>query len=131
MTAPTTTALTFATGIAPFPAHTAFTLDAVTDGAPLFHLRSTDPSGPQFVAIDPVAYFPDYRPEVPADAVADLALTGENAAVLALVSIPGTGAADATANLLAPLVVNKDTGAAAQVVLTDDATYPVKARLRR
>lgn len=131
MTASTLSTLTFGQGIAPFPSHLAFTLDAVSDGAPLFHLRSTDPTGPQFVAIDPVAYFPDYHPEVPAAAVTDLDLTDDNAAVLALVSIPATGAADATANLLAPLVVNKDTGSAAQIVLTDDATYPVKARLRR
>lgn len=123
--------LTLPKGIAPFPAHTEFTLEPVTGDGPLYWLRSTDAHGPQFVAIDPVAYFPDYTPEVPDDAAADLALTGDNAALLALVSIPAEGAAEATANLLAPVVVNKDTGTAAQVVLHDEKAYPVKARLRR
>ena len=123
--------LTLPKGIAPFPTHTEFTLDPVTEDGPLYWLRSTDENGPQFVAVDPVAYFPFYSPEVPDDAVADLALTAENAALLALVSIPATGATDATANLLAPVVVNKDTGTAAQVVLHDEKAYPVKAPLRR
>lgn len=131
MTAAHLPALHIAKGIAPFPGHTEFTLDPVVDGGPLFHLRAATPGGPQFVVIDPVAYFPEYSPEVPDAAVTDLGLTVDNATVLALVSIPATGAADATANLLAPLVVNSDTGAAAQVVLQDENTYPVKARLRR
>lgn len=126
-----TPVLTLPKGIAPFPKHTEFTLDAVAADGPLYWLRSTDPNGPQFVAIDPIAYFPFYSPEVPDDAVADLHLTETNAALLALVSIPGTGAADATANLLAPVVVNKDTNTAAQVVLRDEIAYPVKAQLRR
>lgn len=125
------TALTITKGIAMFPGHTTFTLDTVAPGGPLFTLRADDPAGPQFVVIDPVAYFPEYRPEVPDALVDDLHLTDANAAVLALVSIPATGAADATANLLAPLVVNTETGHAAQVVLHDENTYPLKARLRR
>ena len=128
---PPTPVLNLPRGIAPFPAHTEFTLDAVTVDGPLYWLRSTDPTGPQFVAIDPSAFFPFYNPEVPDDAVADLGLTAQNAALFALVSIPGTGAADATANLLAPVVVNKDTNTAAQIVLFDEESYPVKANLRR
>lgn len=131
MTATTLSALTFGTGIAPFPTHTEFTLDAVADDGPLFWLRAATPGGPEFVAIDPVAYFPYYAPEVPDTVVTELGLNVDNAAVLALVSIPASGAADATANLLAPVVVNKNTGAAAQVVLHDEDAYPVKARLRR
>lgn len=120
--------LTLTDGIAPFAQHTSFTLTPVTADGPLYTLTSTTPGGPEFVLIDPAAYFPQYTPEVPEPVVDALALTTHNAKALALVSIPASGAADATANLLAPVVLNVETGRAAQVVLTDGA-YAVREPL--
>ena len=86
-------------------------------GSPFSLLRSLDHADLEFLVAAPVVLFPDYEPEVD-DAHADaLELTrAEDALVLVLITVTDR-AEDATANLLAPIVVNLNTLRAAQVVL--------------
>ena len=79
--------------------------------------------------VAPVSLFPDYAPEID-DAQADaLGLeAAEDALILVIVTV-GERPEDATANLLAPIVVNVHTRASAQIVLpmapVDDLRRPL------
>ncbi|MST32777.1 flagellar assembly protein FliW [Acidimicrobiaceae bacterium USS-CC1] len=85
------------------------------DESPFVLLSAEEPSV-RFVVAPPHIFFPDYRPEVPADIRADLALADGEGLLLVILTL-GSGPADTTANLLGPLVVNPATGRARQAVL--------------
>jgi flagellar assembly factor FliW len=63
-----------------------------------------------------MAVFPDYEPEIDSATAERLELEGsEDALMLAVVTL-GDTVADATLNLLGPIVVNRHTNRAAQAV---------------
>lgn len=103
-----------------------FRLQPLDDLGFLFSMRSIDNDGVRLFVVAPEPYFPDYSPEVAADAVAPLGL-GPAPATLLVVVHPGDDRHPPTANLLAPIVVNPATGAALQVVLDSDE-WPLRAR---
>jgi flagellar assembly factor FliW len=121
--------LNLAGGLAGFPAAARFALIELPEASPLFLLRSLDEPGLEFVVAPPGVFFPDYTPEVD-DASADrLALTDAADALLLVVLTIQGGIDTATANLLAPIVINQRTRAAAQVIVQGD--WPLRAPLRR
>lgn len=115
-------------GLAGFPSSERYVLEEVVDGGPLFRLTSLDEEGLEFVVAAPGLFFPDYAPVVDDASVQRLGLTGEDDALVLVVLTLGDTTADATANLLAPLVVNRGDGSAMQVVV--EGTYPLRAPLR-
>lgn len=115
-------------GLAGFPSSERFVLGEVVDGGPLFRLTSLDEEGLEFVVASPGVFFPDYAPVIDDASVRRLGLTGEQDALLLVVLTLGSTAREATANLLAPLVVNRRDGAAAQVVV--EGAYPLRAPLQ-
>lgn len=122
--------LTFPVGMAGFPDDREYVLERADDTCTTFRLRSTSPDGPCFLAIAPSAFFADYEPEIPDDAVLTLDLTGaEDAVLLSLVSVPEGDPQGATANLFAPVVINHRTRVGAQVILNDKGAYPLRRRL--
>jgi flagellar assembly factor FliW len=72
----------------------------------------------RFVVVPPDGFVPDYAPVLGDDDVERLDLRDAEDAIVLLVVTLGARAADATVNLLGPVVVNRHTMAAAQVVLT-------------
>jgi flagellar assembly factor FliW len=77
-----------------------------------------------------VVFFPDYAPELDDDTVDRLGIsTAEDVLALVIVSL-GANPAEATANLLAPLVINRHTLDAAQTVLVSSG-YDVRTPLVR
>ncbi len=73
-------------------------------------------------------FFPDYNPELSDEWVETLGLRRvEDALVLVIVNA-GASIAEATVNLLAPIVINTVTLHAAQVVLSDPS-LPLRAPL--
>jgi flagellar assembly factor FliW len=93
------------------------------EGSPFSVLRSLDHEALEFLVAAPVALFPHYAPEIDDPTAESLALeTAEDALVLVLVTV-GERAEDATANLLAPIIVNVHSLVAAQIVLP---TAPVE-----
>jgi len=99
---------------------TGFTLTAVTEE--LYSLRAVDAAEVRLFLLDPQPFFPDYSPRVTEEALADLGT--EEPAVLVVVR-PGDGEAP-TANLLAPVLLNLETGAALQTIL-EGSSYPLRA----
>lgn len=118
--------LYFHSGIVGFPEAQHFAL--VEDGDGVFELQSADEAGPDFVVVAPHGFFPDYAPVID-DATAErLELQSAEDALLLLVVTLRERPEDASANLLAPLVVNHRTRQAAQVVLTGQ-DLPLRAPL--
>ena len=77
----------------------------------------------------PFVFFPDYEFVLEDDVMAALAIKGsEDMQIYTLVTIPGGNIKEMTANLMAPVVINKKTREAKQVVL-DKSQYTTKHRL--
>jgi flagellar assembly factor FliW len=117
MTRERTENLHFAEPLPGFPEEDEYTLTPIDEQGVLYSLRAVHEPGLRFVLAAPEAFFADYRPEL-ADALAPL-LGADDVSVLLMLTI-GTGLADATANLRAPVVVAGSTGRAVQVVLDDE-----------
>jgi flagellar assembly factor FliW len=111
-----------------FPEHRRFALARLDDAGVLCALRSLDDPDLRFLVVPPGAFFSDYAPEIDDQTAAALEIDSADD-VLALVMVnPGESARAATANLLAPVLVNHRTRRASQVVL-DDVTLPLRAPL--
>lgn len=120
--------ITMAGGLAGFPDLEQYVLVELPEASPLFLLRSVDVPGLEFVVTPPAVFFPDYAPEIDDASAERLGLTDASDALLLVVLTVGGGSDAATANLLAPLVINQRTRAAAQVVLSGD--WPLRAPVR-
>ena len=106
---------------------TRFDLTALDESGFLFALRSLEIAGVRLFVIPPQAYFQGYAPEVSASVRTALGLDATTQPVMLAVVHPGADE-PSTANLLAPILVNPVTGAAAQVVLDGDE-WPLRAPL--
>ncbi|HEY0249483.1 MAG TPA: flagellar assembly protein FliW [Gryllotalpicola sp.] len=101
---------------------TEYELEPVDAG--LFTLRSQGGTQRLFVVAGEV--LPSYQPEVADEQAAALGLAGPDDAELYVVVNPADG--EPTLNLMAPIVVNRRTRAAAQLVL-DGTRWPLRAAL--
>lgn len=104
-----------------------FTLSPLDDAGFLFALRSADEAAVRLFVMPPRPYFPAYVPQVDPSVLGELEADADDAVLLVVVH-PGQDGTPPTANLLAPVVVNARTGAAAQVVLDGD-DWPLRAPL--
>ena len=103
-----------------FPDHRRFALTRMDDTGVVCALRSLDEPDLRFLVVPPAAFFAEYTPELDdATAAALGASSGDDLLTLVLVT-SGDAPLSATANLLAPVVVNHRTRRGAQVVLHDE-----------
>jgi flagellar assembly factor FliW len=129
--APSVQALTFTEHLPGFPGHRDYVLVPGDAAGMLFWLQSVALEGPRFLAVPAPAFFPDYAPELPESVLTELGLLdAADAGLFCLVTVPAGDVASATANLRAPVVVNRDTHRARQVVLAD-GKHPIRRALRR
>jgi flagellar assembly factor FliW len=129
MTETTLPELTLSGGLAGFPDLERYALVELPETSPLFLLRSVDESGLEFVVAPPAVFFADYAPELDDATVERLGINDAADVLLLVVLTVGSGIDTATANLLAPIVINQRTRAAAQVIVQGD--WPLRALLRR
>ncbi|MGN6242587.1 MAG: flagellar assembly protein FliW [Motilibacteraceae bacterium] len=113
--------------IAGFPEHRRFALVRLDDAGVLSALRSVDDPALRFLVVPPAPFFPEYEPEIDEQWAERLQLNGDDDVLVLLIVTPGATAAESTANLLAPVMVNTRTRVAAQVLL--DGNLPLKAPL--
>lgn len=121
--------LMMAGGLAGFPDAERYVLVELPEASPLALLRSLDEPGLEFVVVPPTVFFPDYAPELDDADAERLGLTDAADALLLVVVTVGESVETSTVNLLAPVVINQRTLAAAQVIL--QANLPLRAPLRR
>jgi flagellar assembly factor FliW len=117
--------LTFVDGMPGFPGRQQFAIVAQPGLEPFLTLEPADGVGPTFVVVPPSAVIEDYEVPVDNDTAEALGIVEtDDAYMLAIVAI-GAEADGHTVNLLGPIVVNRHTGRARQVVLAD-SDYPLR-----
>ncbi|HEY0165812.1 MAG TPA: flagellar assembly protein FliW [Jatrophihabitans sp.] len=120
--------ITFATPIPGFEDERDFTVSALDAHGVLYALRSAKTPGLRFVVAAPGRFFPEYAPLLDASDVSALGVGDDDEVVLLVIVTVTDGLSDATANLLAPIVIAADRGTALQLVLSD-ADLPLRAPL--
>jgi len=121
-----TAALTFLApppGLAP---HVDFALAPVDGADGLFAMRAVDDAELRLYLVDPRSVLSEYAPVLTDEQADGLALETPDDALILVVAHPS--ADGVSVNLLAPVIVNRTTGAAAQVIL-EDQDYPLRAPL--
>ncbi|MBG0566899.1 flagellar assembly protein FliW [Actinoplanes sp. NEAU-A11] len=111
-----------------FPAHREFVLVRLNEEGLLYAFTSLDNPDLRFLVAPPEPFFPDYAPEIENEVFA--ALNTKDPDRLLLLTVITAGTDETTANLLAPIVVDRDSMRAMQVVLSG-SSYPVRAIMNR
>lgn len=104
----------------------AFELEPVPGAEGLYTLAAVERPEIRLYTIDAERHLPGYSPELPDDRAAELGIAAPKDASLLVVVTPSPEGS--TVNLLAPVIVNRSSGAALQLVLDDEA-FPVRAEL--
>ncbi|MDY0945365.1 flagellar assembly protein FliW [Frigoribacterium sp. CFBP9039] len=111
-----------------------FVLDEIEGAVGLFALRAVDAAVDDAVdaadvrlfVLDASVHLTDYSPVITDEQTALLELTDADDAMLLVVATPASSGM--TVNLLAPVVVNRVTGAGAQLIL-EGQDWPLRAEL--
>lgn len=111
-----------------FPAHQQFVLVRLHDQGLLYAFTSIQDPGLRFLVAPPEPFFPDYAPEIEREVLA--ALNTKDPDRLLVMVVITAGIDETTANLLAPIIVDRDSHRAMQVVL-NDSKLPVRAIMRK
>ncbi|MBM6623469.1 flagellar assembly protein FliW [Micrococcaceae bacterium RIT802] len=120
------TRLAFAAPLPGLTNLTEFTLEPVQDAVGLYSLDSATSPDIRFFVLDAATHLPDYTPRFSAE---QLALVGSPAKQqLSVLTMVNTSDREATVNLLAPVLVNPETGACAQVIL-EGQDWPLRSPL--
>ena len=119
----------FADGIPAFEDEHEFVVLPYEEGTPYMFLQSMATPELAFLMTDPFVFFPDYSFELDDENMDKLEIkTMDDVLVCTLISIPRSVVADMTTNLLAPVVINRHTMQAKQIVL-EKTQYTTKHRL--
>jgi flagellar assembly factor FliW len=110
--------ITFPEGLFGFESYRDYVLlDA--EKQPFYWLQSVDSVQAAFILINPFLIRPDYEVNINNEELSDIGIDGpEKALIFSIVTIPADRS-PMTMNLQGPLVINRDTRIAKQVILTD------------
>ena len=111
-----------------FPEHRQYVLVRVGDEGVLYALTSVESPGLRFLVVPPAPFFPDYAPEVDEEDLLALGASGADDLLVLLVINTGDAPNEASANLMAPIVLSQHTRRAVQLVLSGSG-QPVRAPL--
>jgi flagellar assembly factor FliW len=111
-----------------FPRHRQFVLVRLNDEGLLYAFTSIEDPELRFLVAPPEPFFPDYAPEIEDEVFAALNTTDPDRLLLLVVITAGVN--ETTANLLAPIVVDRDSRRAMQVILNGTG-MPVRAVMNR
>lgn len=122
--------ITFANGLPGFEQFRKFTLLQMEPDNPFAFLQSVEDGNLAFIVTNPFLFYSDYEFELSDDDVAELEIDHEQeVAIWSIVSIKEE-LADATLNLLAPVVINQPKKLAKQIIL-HNSPYQTKHKLMR
>jgi flagellar assembly factor FliW len=111
-----------------FPRHRQFVLVRLNDEGLLYAFTSIEDPELRFLVAPPEPFFQDYAPEIEDEVFA--ALNTKDPDRLLLLVVITAGVNETTANLLAPIVVDRDSRRAMQVIL-NGTSMPVRAVMNR
>ncbi|WP_286278514.1 flagellar assembly protein FliW [Naasia aerilata] len=101
-----------------------FELSSVEGAIGLFTLKDRDGADLRLFLVDPAVFVPGYDPEFTDDQLAPLG--ADSPATLEAFVVATMAEEGPVVNLMAPILVNPSTNAAAQVIL-DDTRWPLRA----
>jgi flagellar assembly factor FliW len=107
-----------------FPRHRQFVLVRLNDEGLLYAFTSIEDPELRCLVAPPEPFFPDYAPEIDDEVFAALNCSDPDRLLLLVVITAGVN--ETTANLLAPIVVDRDSRRAMQVILNGTG-MPVRA----
>ena len=112
--------ITFPSGIPGFEKHRQFVLVQVPEFIPFEWIVCIDGSRLRFALINPLLFLPDYDPSMSKGQIEDLGLEKpEDILMYAIVTIKDNPL-DSTANLVGPIIINKNKRLGKQVIVDDD-----------
>jgi len=112
--------LNFIGGLAGFPEARRFVLSKWGgDDSPFSLMQSLEDPELAFLVVPPAVFFPDYQPEIDDETAARLNISDSDDALILVMITVGEAVKEATANLLGPLVINRHSNEASQVILTE------------
>lgn len=120
-------------GLPGFVARKEFAVVAHPGGGPFNWLQSTEEPGLAFVIADPLYFCPDYRVSISRAEVEDLDLEDEKEAQVWVVCGMSSDPEEITANLAAPIVVNRTSRMGKQVLMQNGPygmRYPIVKHMR-
>lgn len=118
-------AVEFTTPMPGLSPYRTFTLEQIAGAEGLYALRAADADVRLFL-LDPLSGDYGYAPALPADARSELGASDDSEIRVFVVANPADDGV--YINLRAPVLVHRETGRAAQVIL-DDQAYPIRALL--
>ncbi len=95
---------------------------------PFSIMRCLDADDLEFVVTPPALFFPEYEPVIDDSTVSRLGIESADDVLLLSILTIGDSAAEITANLMAPVVINTKNRKAAQTILNDQE-LPIDAPL--
>jgi flagellar assembly factor FliW len=121
--------ITFPRGIPGFLKLRRFFLVPVDDKGDIQWLQSLEDPDMALVIVDPFKYFRDYLFEIPDSELEELGIKEPSQALtVTVVTIPPDNPGSATANLVAPLIINTSLNKGKQIILSG-SPYHTKHRL--
>ncbi len=114
-------------GLIGFPDHKSFELLYQPDQLPFRWMKLLGPDVVHFVVIEPGGIISGYEPELFDEDAAYLGITDPtDALVLNIVTVSHSEPVTATTNLIGPIIINRRTGLAKQVVLANHSRYDAR-----
>ena len=112
-------------GIIGFPEHKRGEIFHLPDQLPFQWFRLNGPTLLHFVVIEATSFVPDYTPELYDEDAATIGIRqADDALVLNIVTVADDQSA--TANLVGPVIINRHTGTARQVVIANHSQYEAR-----
>jgi flagellar assembly factor FliW len=122
--------ITFPQGIFGFPELRSCELIFKEDELPFMWLQERVKGGLAFIVLDPIGSIPDYTVEIPDSDVEQLGINApEDVLILNIVTINKDVPQKITANLVGPIIVNRATREARQVIINNYESYSPKYEL--
>jgi len=114
-------AFEFGAGLYGFPGVKRFLVVDLPGGGDLFkQMIAVEDPEVAFTIVFPFAFFPQYSPDIPEDALAEVGAENPEQILLYVMAAVPANFKESTANLRAPLIFNPFTRKARQVILADD-----------
>lgn len=111
-----------------FPGQRRFVLVRVDESGLLYALTSIDAPELRFLVVPPAPFFPEYAPEIDDETLHALGVLDPAGLLILLVVSATDSPTDATANLMAPIVLDQSSRRAVQLVMNGSG-LPVRAPL--
>ncbi len=119
----------FADGMPAFEGEHDYVIVPFDESSPYVFLQSVATPELAFLITMPFVFFPDYEFQLEDDIAEKMGLKSpDDMLIYTLITIPDGNIKEMTANLMAPVVINKATNQARQIVL-DRGKYTTKHRL--